>query len=139
MPRRILLTFPVLAALLLARACAEQAEPSTSSPNQAQEKDAAERVFAAAAPKVVFLLTRKAGELLAGASGIILTADGYIATNYHALQGADSVEIRYFRDPQDSQTYQSFDEAKLFYASAEYDVAVLKVNAKALPFLECPN
>ena len=31
------------------------------------------------------------------ASGIILTADGYIATNYHAVQGADAVEIRFFR------------------------------------------
>lgn len=138
MLRRILLGFPVLPVLLAACLYADQPEPSTSSPNQAQEKDAAERVFAGATPKVVFLLTRKAGALWVGASGIILTADGYIATNYHAVQGADSIEIRYFHDPQDLDTYQSFNGAKLLYANPDYDIAVLKVNAKALPFLECP-
>lgn len=54
------------------------------------------------ASKVVFLVTRKSGELHARASGVILAADGYIATNYHALEGADAVEIRFFPDPEDS-------------------------------------
>lgn len=132
MLRRIFLAFPVLPVLLAACVYAERAKPSANSPNETQEKDAApEKVFAGAARKVVFVLTRKSGELLAGASGIILTADGYIATNCHALQGADSVEIRYFRDPQDSQTYQSFNRARLLYANPDYDIAVLKVNRKS--------
>jgi S1-C subfamily serine protease len=137
MLRRALLTCPIVAVLLLVRVYAEQSKPSANSRVHAPQKDGAERVFATAASKVVFLITRKAGELHARASGIILTADGYIATNYHAVRGADAVEIRFFPDPGDSENYQSFNGAKLLYANAERDIAVLKVNAKSLPFLEC--
>ena len=101
------------------------------------DNGSAEAVFKIAASKVVFLITRKANDIHARASGIILTPDGYIATNFHAVQGADSVEIRYFPDPQDSETYQSFNGAKLLYANPDRDVAVLKVNGKALPFFDC--
>jgi Trypsin-like peptidase domain len=97
----------------------------------------AEAVFASAASKVVFLITRKSDELYARASGIILTTDGYIATNYHALQGADAVEVRFFPDPTNTEDYQSFNSAKLLYADAQHDIAILKVTSKPLPFLEC--
>jgi len=101
------------------------------------DRGSAEAVFKMAASKVVFLITHKANDIHARASGIILTPDGYIATNFHAVQGADSVEIRYFPDPQDSETYQSFNGAKLLYANPDRDVAVLKVNGKALQFFDC--
>ena len=121
---------------LLSPVCvgAEQQNTSVRTP----QKDGAERVFATAASKVVFLITRKSGVPHTRASGIILTADGYIATNYHALQGGDAVEIRFFPNTEDSETYQSFNGAKLLYADAERDIAILKVSSKALPFLECP-
>lgn len=137
MLRRALLTCPIVAVLLLVRVYAEQSEPSANARVHAPQKDGAERVFATAASKVVFLMTRKSGELHARASGIILTADGYIATNYHALQGGDAVEIRFFPNPEDSATYQSFNEAELLYADAVRDIAILKVSSKVLPFLEC--
>ena len=117
---------------------AEQIKPPTNSTVHAAEKDGAEKVFASTASKVVFLITRSSGESRAHASGIILTADGYIATNYHALQGADAVEIRFFPDPGNSQDYLSFNGAKLLYADAERDIAIMKVTTKSLPFLECP-
>jgi Trypsin-like serine proteases, typically periplasmic, contain C-terminal PDZ domain len=121
-------------------ASAGQAKPASKSASSTPESRGAEKVYQGAAPKVVYLITRKSGELRARASGIILTADGYISTNYHALQGADAVEIRYFPDPEDPDNYQSFNGAKLLYADAKHDIAVLKVNAKSLPFLECsPN
>jgi hypothetical protein len=118
-----------------------QAQPSKSpakSTASAPQKDAAEQVFAKTASKIVFLITRKSGELNSRASGMILSADGYIATNYHALQGADSVEVRFFPDPGDSKDYQSFNGAKLLYADPDRDIAVLKVNSNSLPFLKCP-
>lgn len=138
MLRRSILICPLLAAPLLVTAHAQQRKPPANSTVRAPLKNGAEAVFASAASKVVFLVTRKSGELHARASGVILTADGYIATNYHALAGADEAEIRFFPDPEDSANYQSFNGAKLLYADAERDIAVLKVTSKSLRFLECP-
>ena len=101
MLQRILLICPMLGVLLLGPVYAGQSQPSANSPVHPPQKDGAESVFATAASKVVFLIIRKSGELHASASGIILTADGYIVTNYHVLQGGDAVEIRFFRDPED--------------------------------------
>src|SRR5262245_54889733 len=134
---RMLLIWAAMTTLPHARTYAQQGQRSAYPSNQAPEKDGAERVFATAAPKVVFLIARKSGEPHARASGIILSSDGYIATNYHALQGADSIEIRFFPNPTELENYQSFNAAKLLYANADRDVALVKVNAKSLPFLEC--
>src|SRR5579864_8377306 len=76
-------------------------KPLNPSPSNAGQQSPAEVVFSNSASKVVFLITRKSSELYGTASGVILTADGYIATNYHALRGADAVEIRFFSDPAD--------------------------------------
>jgi len=136
MLKRAVLICPLLATLLFTSAQAQQAQATANAPLLVQ-KDGAEAVFASAASKVVFLITRKSGELYARASGVILTADGYIATNYHALQGADAVEVRFFPDAENSDDYQSFNSAKLLYADAGRDIAILKVTSKSLPFLEC--
>jgi S1-C subfamily serine protease len=137
--RRAFVAAPLMFVLAVAASYAEQSKPSGNSPAHAPQKDGAERVFATAASKVVFLIVRKSGELHGRASGIILTADGYIATNYHALQGGDAVEIRFFSAPEDSETYQSFNGAKLLYLDPERDIAILKVSSKALPFLALPT
>jgi len=117
---------------------AQPSKPPAKSTARSSQKDAAEAVFAKTASKIVFLITRKSGELNSRASGVILSADGYVATNYHALQGADAVEVRFFPDPGDSEDYQSFNGAKLLYADPDRDIAVLKVNSNSLPFLKCP-
>jgi S1-C subfamily serine protease len=139
MLRHALLICPLLAALLVVGAHAQQRKSPSNSAVDASQRNGAETVFASAASKVVFLITRESGEAHARASGIILTADGYIGTNYHALQGADRVEIRFFSDPADSEDYRSFGTAKLFYADAERDIAILKVNSNGLPFFACPT
>jgi len=130
-----------LICLLASGGVCSQSRTSSGSRNlssaETPQKSPAEVVFASAASKVVYLITRKAGEVYARASGVVLTADGYIATNYHALQGADAVEIQFFPDPADTANYQSFNGARLLYADARRDIAVLKVNSKTLPFLEC--
>lgn len=134
---RVLVICAVVSGSLWAQSTKTSKPPTPPSTNTPQQ-DAAEAVFSSAASKVVFLITRESGELHATASGVILTADGYVATNYHALQGADAVEIRFFPDPADTENYQSFNGSKLLYADAERDIAILKVNSKSLPFLECP-
>ena len=110
-----------------------------SSKLQSSPRNGAESVFAETASKVVFLITRRSGEPHASASGVILTADGYIATNYHALQGADALEIRFFPDPANSGDYQSFNSARLLYLDPDQDIAILKVASTALPFFTKPS
>jgi serine protease Do len=105
---------------------------------QVPQQDRAETVFANSASKVVFLITRRSGTPHAMASGVILSAEGYIGTNHHALQGADTAEVRFFADPTNSADYQSFGTAKLLYANSERDIAILKVNSSTLPFFACP-
>ncbi len=140
--RRFVVTAALFFVFLLAglplRAQTKPPERLARSTTPAPQKDPAEAVFAETASKIVFLITRKSGEPYSRASGVILSVDGYIATNYHALQGADTVEIRFFPDPGDSEDYQSFNRAKLLYIDPDRDIAVLKVNSHSLPFLKCP-
>ncbi len=53
-------------------------------------------------------------------SGFILTADGYIATNCHVIENADSVKVTL----NDGTTY----EAQIIGSDSDYDVAILKVD-----------
>lgn len=57
-------------------------------------------------------------------SGVILTEDGYIATNYHVINGANSVTVRL----SDGTEYP----ASVIGASEMDDLAVLKIDASAL-------
>ncbi|MEG1157726.1 MAG: trypsin-like peptidase domain-containing protein [Christensenellaceae bacterium] len=57
-------------------------------------------------------------------SGVIISADGYIVTNNHVIDGASSISVRL----KNEQTY----EAKLIGTDAKTDVAVLKVEAEGL-------
>jgi len=58
-------------------------------------------------------------------SGFIISNDGYILTNNHVVDGADTVTVRL-------SDRREFD-AKVIGTDAESDVALLKVNATALP------
>ena len=61
-------------------------------------------------------------------SGVILSKDGYIVTNNHVIEGADEIEIT------------TYDKRKLKAAiigtDPSTDIAVLKVEATDLPFIE---
>ena len=61
----------------------------------------------------------------AAGSGFILTADGYIITNYHVVQNSDSITVSTY----DGETY----EAELIGYYESLDTAVLKVDAENLP------
>lgn len=64
-------------------------------------------------------------------SGVILTADGYIATNNHVVTGASKIEITL----QDKRTYV----AELIGTDPTTDLALLKIAEDNLPFLPAGN
>lgn len=61
-------------------------------------------------------------------SGFIISADGYILTNNHVVDGADEILVRL----SDRREYQ----AKIIGADAKSDVALLKIDEDNLPFVE---
>jgi serine protease Do len=61
-------------------------------------------------------------------SGVIVSKDGYILTNNHVVDGADHVKVAL----QDGREF----DAKVVGKDPKTDVAVLKVDAKDLPFIE---
>ena len=64
---------------------------------------------------------------MASGSGVIISDDGYIVTNNHVVAGADEVSVTL----SDRKTYT----AKVIGADPSYDLAVVKINAKNLPFM----
>src|SRR3989441_386321 len=58
-------------------------------------------------------------------SGFILSADGYIMTNAHVLEGADEINVR-FTDKREFK-------AKVIGADKRTDVALIKIEASGLP------
>ena len=60
-------------------------------------------------------------------SGVIVSADGYILTNHHVIEGAQDIKI----DLNDGRTL----DAKLIGSDAPSDLALLKVNSTNLPML----
>lgn len=64
-------------------------------------------------------------------SGIILTADGYIVTNNHVIDGANSITVVL----SDGKEY----DAKLTGADSRTDLAVIKIDASNLPYATLGN
>ena len=60
-------------------------------------------------------------------SGVIVSADGYIITNHHVVDGAEEIQI----DLTDGRTL----DAKLVGSDPLSDLAVLKISQTGLPFL----
>lgn len=64
-------------------------------------------------------------------SGVIVSADGYVLTNYHVVEGADKIKV----EMNDGKTF----ETKVVGLDAPSDLAVLKIEATELPFLNLGN
>ena len=63
-------------------------------------------------------------------SGFIISADGYIVTNNHVIEGADEIQIEMFGDGNKTFT------AKLIGKDDKTDIALLKIDsAEPLPFV----
>ena len=63
-------------------------------------------------------------ESASAGSGFIITADGYIVTNYHVVKGATAVTVTMYN----GATY----DATVVGGDSDYDVAVLKIEATGL-------
>ncbi|MFS8082085.1 MAG: trypsin-like peptidase domain-containing protein [Ginsengibacter sp.] len=64
---------------------------------------------------------------MASGSGVIISDDGYIITNNHVVAGADELMVTLAN----RKTYT----AKVVGADPSYDLAVIKIDAKNLPFM----
>lgn len=64
---------------------------------------------------------------MASGSGAIISEDGYIVTNNHVVDGADDITV--------TLTNKKSFKAKLVASDPSSDLAVIKVEAKGLPFL----
>lgn len=62
----------------------------------------------------------------ASGSGVILESDGYIVTNNHVVEGADSITVTL----NDKRTF----EAKVIGTDPSTDLALIKIDAKDLPY-----
>jgi serine protease Do len=68
---------------------------------------------------------RGGGQRMAMGSGFIISADGYVLTNNHVVEGADNVTVR-LSDRREL-------DAKVVGTDAQYDIALLKLSATDLP------
>lgn len=65
-------------------------------------------------------------------SGFVFSADGYIVTNNHVIEGADSIKVNLQVDKNGDRSY----DAEVIGTDKETDLALLKIKAdKPLPFL----
>ncbi|GHE56071.1 trypsin-like peptidase domain-containing protein [Roseivirga thermotolerans] len=64
-------------------------------------------------------------------SGVLISADGYIATNYHVVEDADELEVRL----DDNRRI----DAELIGVDPDTDLALIKIDAKNLPHVEFGN
>ena len=55
-----------------------------------------------------------------GATGFMLTKDGYVVTNYHVVNGADSIQLQ--------NTKGDSYHAEIIHIDAEKDLAILRIN-----------
>jgi len=67
---------------------------------------------------------RGGGETVSGGSGFVISADGYLLTNHHVVDGADEVTVRL----KDRREFK----AKVIGSDQQSDVAVLKIEATGL-------
>ncbi|KIC89378.1 trypsin-like peptidase domain-containing protein [Flavihumibacter sp. ZG627] len=68
---------------------------------------------------------------MASGSGAIISDDGYIVTNNHVVDGADDITVTM----SDKKSYK----AKLVASDPSSDLALIKIDAKGLPFLMYGN
>ena len=69
----------------------------------------------------------QASELASSGSGFLISPDGEILTNYHVVQGAQKLTVTLY----DGRSY----EARVLGYEAASDVALIKIEAKDLPYV----
>ncbi|NUM30719.1 MAG: trypsin-like peptidase domain-containing protein [Bacteroidetes bacterium] len=72
------------------------------------------------------------GEVASSGSGVIISKDGYIVTNNHVIKGAKTIEVVLNKN---RRTYK----ANLIGSHPSSDLALLKIDAENLPFIQFAN
>lgn len=111
-----------------------QAAPSGSATSTSSSTGSLADVASAVSPSVVVVTTEQivtdsyfwgGQQVLSGAgSGVILTSDGYIVTNYHVVEGAQQVTVTLHDD--------SIYTATVVGSDQQSDIALLKIDATGL-------
>ena len=96
------------------------AQAQAQDPNSQQDVPEIFRRFFGPMPQ-----PRDGGSRISMGSGFIISADGYVLTNNHVVEGADSVTVR-LSDRREL-------DAKVIGTDTQYDIALLKINATNLP------
>jgi S1-C subfamily serine protease len=95
---------------------------------QASTKLEASSIYEKAAPSVVFITCIDAKGQVSSGSGVILRADGIIATNFHVM--SDSVAAKVQLSNSDI-----YDDVSVLETDERKDIAILKIKAVNLPVL----
>lgn len=96
------------------------------------KKQTAAQVYAANVDATVGITTKSttrnmfgySTESAASGSGFVVSSKGYIVTNYHVIEGADSITVSFNNGKSYEATVRGYNE--------NYDVAVLKINVSGL-------
>jgi S1-C subfamily serine protease len=125
----------LLAALLLAPRALESQTPRVSRlPNSSRSSGAAgemsaEEIFKRFASRILFLTCEESADESALASGVLVSADGFIVTNAHVVERCRSMTATYIT----GASRRSY-EPVLRYYDEQSDTAVLKIAGHAFDF-----
>lgn len=72
--------------------------------------------------------TWDSGEEISSGSGVIVSSDGYIVTNYHVIEGSDEIQV--------NLSNKEKHIAQLVGIDASTDIALLKIEASNLPAIK---
>jgi S1-C subfamily serine protease len=93
-----------------------------------------EEIFSRFASRVLFLICDVSADALAEASGVLVSADGFVVTNAHVVEGCRRMTATQIN----GSTRRSF-EPVLKYYDKKSDTAVLKVEGQGFEFFALPT
>ena len=114
----------ILAAAILAGAIMIGGYSSPSSPMNYSDDLALDALYEYCLPSYVAISTITKNGTEGAGSGIVITADGYISTNYHVVEDAKKITVITSNNKKYEAEYIDGDEVN--------DIAVIKVSAKGL-------
>lgn len=95
---------------------------------QASTKLDASAIYEKTAPSVVFITCVDGKGQVSSGSGVILRADGIIATNYHVISDAVAAKVQLSNS-------DIYDDVSILDTDERKDIAILKIKAVNLPVL----
>jgi S1-C subfamily serine protease len=98
-----------------------EVEPVSQAPAQVSMNTAVEAAVAKIGPAVVTVVNNLGGGQRASGSGVFISADGYLVTNNHVVEGSQSLQVIYSDGTEV--------DAQLVGTDPFVDIAVIKVNS----------